>query len=97
MLPLQPRSRLFQRAVEPLHLALRLMVADPGEAAAHSLFHQPYRELGPAVGSTRSLPWHAMIHQTSPQAILKQVGLLSGEALPVHGAETARKVLDLQV
>jgi carboxymethylenebutenolidase len=30
-------------------------------------------------------------------SVLKQVGLLSGEALPVHGAETARKVLDLQV
>src|SRR5712691_1852540 len=59
----RPRSRLFQRAVEPLHLALRLRVADAGEATAHTLFHQPYRELGPAVGSTRSPPWHAMIHQ----------------------------------
>ena len=29
-------------------------------------------------------------------SVLKQIGLLSGDGLPVHGAETARKVLDLQ-
>jgi carboxymethylenebutenolidase len=29
-------------------------------------------------------------------SVLKQIGLLRDDALPVHGAETARKVLDLQ-
>jgi carboxymethylenebutenolidase len=29
-------------------------------------------------------------------SVLKQIGLLSDDGLPVHGAETARKVLDLQ-
>ncbi|HTC75573.1 MAG TPA: hypothetical protein VK684_08365 [Edaphobacter sp.] len=29
-------------------------------------------------------------------SVLKQIGLLSGEGLPMHGAETARKVLELQ-
>jgi carboxymethylenebutenolidase len=29
-------------------------------------------------------------------SVLKQIGLLNSDDLPVHGAETARKVLDLQ-
>jgi carboxymethylenebutenolidase len=29
-------------------------------------------------------------------SVLKQTGLLSGDGLPAHGAETAHKVLDLQ-
>ena len=29
-------------------------------------------------------------------SVLMQIGLLSGEGLPMHGAETARKVLELQ-
>ncbi len=29
-------------------------------------------------------------------SVLKQIGLLSGDGLPAHGAETARKILDLQ-
>jgi carboxymethylenebutenolidase len=29
-------------------------------------------------------------------SVLKQIGLLEGDDLPAHGAETARKVLDLQ-
>ena len=29
-------------------------------------------------------------------SVLKQIGLLNDDGLPVHGAETARKVLDLQ-
>jgi carboxymethylenebutenolidase len=29
-------------------------------------------------------------------SVLKQIGLLPGDNLPAHGAETARKVLDLQ-
>ena len=33
---------LFQRSVEALDLALRLRMADAGEAAAHALLHHPH-------------------------------------------------------